>query len=390
MKFVIIGLFSLLVLSGCQSEPLENNQGNEAIPEVIQTEENGGNDDSQESGPIDTDMAESRTELNFLDFSTEDWEVEVISDDLNYPWDIKITDNTIVMTEIEGTIAIIQDGQLERYAVQTSDPVVHDGGSGLLGIELAEDFSESGIAYLYYSYSSGSGLSNKVVEVEYDGNSWLETNILVDGIPGHQLYNGGRIAIGPDGYLYVLTGWANVEEYAQDLNNLAGKVLRLNVDGSIPEDNSFADSYVYSYGHRNPQGIAWNEEGALFISEHGPSARDEINVIEPGRNYGWPEVVGGEEMEGMEMPLIHSGDDTWAPSGITFFEGHLFVTGLRGQSLYVYNAEAASMDVVFTTNDRLRTVVPIEGDLYVITTNTSPRSSSTNYNDRLIRLSPRP
>jgi glucose/arabinose dehydrogenase len=233
-------------------------------------------------------------------------------------------------------------------------------------------------------------LANKVVQVLYDGESWQETNVLLDGIPGHELYNGGRIAIGPDGYLYVATGWAHEEEFAQDIDNLGGKILRMNLDGSIPEDNPFPDSYVYSYGHRNPQGLAWNDEGTImYSSEHGESAHDEINIIEPGKNYGWPNITGDEEQEGIEKPLLHSGTDTWAPSGITFFEDHLFIAGLKGRSLYVYNESAGSLDVVFTSNERLRNVYPFEGDLYVITTNTSPKADNPGEDDRLLRLSPR-
>lgn len=180
-------------------------------------------------------------------------------------------------------------------------------------------------------------MTNKVVQVLYDRHYCKETNVLLERIPGHELYNGGRIAIGPDGKLYVATGWAHEEEFAQDIDNLAGKILRMNLDGSIPEDNPFPDSYVYSYGHRNPQGLAWNSNGTImYSSEHGESAHDEINIIEPGKNYGWPKITGDGVREGMEKPLLQSGNDTLAPSGITFFEDHLFITGLRGQSLYVY------------------------------------------------------
>ncbi|RBW68661.1 sorbosone dehydrogenase family protein [Bacillus taeanensis] len=316
--------------------------------------------------------------------STEDWEMEVLADKLTYPWDLHVMDNFIVIPEVIGNMIVIQDGQLERYEVQTSDPIVQDGGSGLLGMGLAEDFQESGIAYIYYSYRSDSGLENKVVQVVYDGDSWKETDILVDGIPGHQLYNGGRMAIGPDGYLYVATGWAHVEEYAQDLDSLGGKILRMNLDGSIPEDNPFRDSYVYSYGHRNPQGLAWNDDGTiLYSSEHGSSGQDEINIIEPGNNYGWPEITGDEEQEGITRPVLHSGNETWAPSGIAFYEDHLLVTGLKGQSLYVYNKSAGSLDPIFSSNERLRNVFPYEGDLYLITTNTSPRADNPGDNDRL-------
>jgi glucose/arabinose dehydrogenase len=177
--------------------------------------------------------------------------------------------------------------------------------------------------------------------------------------------------------------------FAQDLKNLGGKILRMNLDGSIPDDNPFPASYVYSYGHRNPQGFAWNEDGTiLYSSEHGSSAHDEINLIEPGKNYGWPEINGDEVREGMKRPLLHSGNDTWAPSGIAFWEEHLFVAGLAGQCLYVYNESEGSLDVVFTSGERLRYVYPYEEDLYVITNSTSPRETGPSDGGRLLRLRP--
>lgn len=370
MKYLFTFILSIFILTGCQNAtgvPESNETSRENVSKPTKNEEN-----------------------KFLNMSSEDWEVEVLAEHLHYPWDIKVMGNFIVMPELVGTIAVLENGQLERYNLQTSDPIVQEGGSGLLGIALADDFSESGVAYIYHTYKTESVLTNKVIQVVYDGDSWQESKVLHDGIPGHELYNGGRIAIGPDGKLYVATGWAHEVEFAQDIDNLAGKILRMNLDGSIPEDNPFSDSYVFSYGHRNPQGLAWNDDGTImYSSEHGESAHDEINIIEPGKNYGWPEITGDEEGDGMEKPLLHSGNDTWAPSGITFFENHLFIAGLRGQSLYVYNESAGSLDVVFTSNERLRNVSPFEGDLYVITTNTSPRAGNPGEDDRLLKLSPR-
>jgi glucose/arabinose dehydrogenase len=328
VRNVILCLFLLFVLAGCESETV-NHDDNKVSAKVKSPETRDST--TEES-------VHSSTENQFSDLSTEDWAVEVMADKLDYPWDIDMIGNVTVITENVGSIVIFKDGELKRYDVETSDPIVHDGGSGLLGMELAADFLESGIGYLYYSYNSGSGLGNKVVQVLYDGASWQETKVLLDGIPGHQLYNGDRIAIGPDGCLYVATGWAHLEESAQDLNSFAGKILRMKLDGSVPDDNPFPNSYVYSFGHRNPQGLAWNDEGTiLYSSEHGSSAHDEINIIEPGKNYGWPEISGSEEKEGMERPIIHSGNDTWAPSGIAYFQDRLFVAGLKGQSIYVYN-----------------------------------------------------
>jgi glucose/arabinose dehydrogenase len=319
--------------------------------------------------------------------TTGDWSVEVVTDDLSYPWDIKRAGDRIVMTEAGGHIVTIEDGRLKRYAVKTSDPIVHDGGSGLLGMALSEDFRTSGLAYLYHSYRSGSGLANKVIQARFDGGSWRETRVLLAGIPGHPLYNGGRVAIGPDRHLYVTTGWVENRRLPQDLGSLAGKILRMARDGRVPRDNPFQGSYVYSYGHRNPQGLAWDGAGRLFVAEHGQTGRDEINLVRPGANYGWPLVSGGEEREGMDSPLLHSGDATWAPSGIAFAGTELLVAALAGRGLYAFDGEARALKPVFTSGDRLRDVLPVGRDLYVITTNRSPRARGPSEGDRLLRLS---
>jgi glucose/arabinose dehydrogenase len=320
--------------------------------------------------------------------TTEDWRVEVVTDDLSYPWSISRTGKLIIMTEAAGHIVMIEGGRFGRHAVSTSDPIVHYGGSGLLGMALSEDFRTSGLAYLYHSYRSGSGLASKVIQARFDGGSWQETHVLLKGIPSHRLYNGGRIAIGPDGHLYVTTGWTENGRLPRDLGSLAGKVLRMTRDGKVPADNPFKGSYVYSYGHRNPQGLAWNGAGDLLISEHGQSGHDEINLIRPGANYGWPLISGYEKREGMTTPLLDSGNDTWAPSGIAFAGRELLVTALAARGLYVFDEAAGALKLVFTSGDRLRDVMPVGYDLYVITTNRSPKADGPSKGDKLLRLSP--
>jgi glucose/arabinose dehydrogenase len=254
---------------------------------------------------------------------------------------------------------------------------------------LSEDFETSSFAYLYHSYRSGSGLANKVIQARFTGDSWQETRVLLAGIPGHRLYNGGRIAIGSDGHLYVTTGWTENGRLPQDLASLAGKILRMTQSGQVPKDNPFEGSYVYSYGHRNPQGLAWNDAGELFVAEHGQIGHDEINLIRPGANYGWPLISGDQRRDGMETPVLDSGSQTWAPSGAAFAGKELLVTALAARGLYSFDPAAGTLNLVFTSGDRLRDVMPVGTDLYVITTNSSPRAQGPSKGDRLLKLSPK-
>lgn len=317
--------------------------------------------------------------------NTADWSAEVVAEGLDYPWEIQQAGGRILVTEAAGNVVSIDDGRLTRRPVVTSDPITREGGGGLLGMALSRDFDQSGVAYFYHTYWTDGDLANKVIEARFDGAAWRETRVLIDRIPGHRLYNGGRVALGPDGHLYVTTGWTENRQRPQDLSSLAGKVLRMTVDGKVPDDNPYPGSYVYSLGHRNPQGIAWAPDGRLFVAEHGQFAHDEINQVQPGRNYGWPIISGDEEREGMERALLRSGDDTWGPSGIAFAGNDLLVATLVGRGLYASNVEAKTFNPIFTSADRIRDVLPVGEDIYIITTNRSPRAEGPS-EDRLLKL----
>lgn len=314
-----------------------------------------------------------------------DWSMQVVSDDLDYPWDIAHAGDRFLLTEKAGNIVVIENGRQRRQALQTSDLIVSEGGAGLLGMALPRDFPQSAVAYFYHSYRSSDGLVNKVIQARFDGHAWRETRVLLAGIPGHRLYNGGAIAIGPDGYLYVTTGWTANRERPQDRDNLAGKVLRMTLDGQAPKDNPFPGSLVYSYGHRNPQGMAWNPAGELFVVEHGESGRDEINRIRPGTNYGWPLAEGAERRDSMEPAWIESGRSTWAPAGAAFAGNELLVAALGSRELLVVDEGSRTLKRVFSSGDRIRDVLPVGRDLYVVTTNRSPRAEGPS-KDRLLRL----
>ncbi|WP_078594862.1 PQQ-dependent sugar dehydrogenase [Evansella clarkii] len=363
---------------------LEENDENEVI---APTDENN----AEELPDGNNNTAENNNNLperesNYSNLTSEDWQTEVLAENLQVPWDINFYEDTIFLTEREGTITAVEDGSSDRQEINTSDPIVHEGEGGLLGMAVSEDFGDTGEIFLYYTYEGSSGLENKVVKAVQEDDSWEETEVLLDEIPGDGIHNGGRIAIGPDGYLYVTTGDANEPALSQDPDNLAGSILRLTVEGEVPDDNPFEDSFVFSYGHRNPQGLAWNSNNELYSAEHGPTGHDEINLIEAGNNYGWPEIIGDEEMEEMEQPLVHSGENTWAPSGTAMLDGQLLVTGLRGQNLYVLSEENSELKEVFSGEGRLRDVKVHEGNLYVITNNTDGRGNPDKNDDRLLRL----
>ncbi|ALR06549.1 PQQ-dependent sugar dehydrogenase [Xylella fastidiosa] len=314
-----------------------------------------------------------------------DWSMQVVSSDLDYPWDIARDGDRLLLTEKAGHIVVIEGGRQQRYPLQASDAIASEGGAGLLGIALSRDFAQSGIAYLYHSYRAGDGLANKIIQARFDGKVWRETRVLVSGIPGHRLYNGGSIAIGPDGHLYATTGWTANRERPQDVGSLAGKVLRMTLDGQAPKDNPFPGSLVYSLGHRNPQGLAWNPAGQLFVVEHGESGHDEINRIKPGANYGWPLAQGTERREGTEPAWIESGRSTWAPAGAAFVGDELLVAALGARALLVVDERAKALKPIFDAGDRIRDVLPAGRDLYVITTNRSPRAEGPS-KDRLLKL----
>ena len=199
-------------------------------------------------------------------------------------------------------------------------------------------------------------------------------------------HNGGRVKIGPDHKLYVTTGDAGDKANAQERQSLAGKILRLALDGKVPADNPFPHSYVFSYGHRNPQGLAWNEDGHLYSAEHGPTAHDEINRIVPGHNYGWPVITGGETKKGLETPLFHSGDETWAPSGLSFADGKLYIAGLRGVQIRRFDLTHERSERIFQGVGRLRDVWVDDRAIYVITNNRDGRGDPEQEDDRLLKL----
>ncbi len=286
--------------------------------------------------------------------------------------------------------------------------VAAGGEGGLLGLALDPGFIENRYIYVAYTYARvGGGLQNRLARLREDsatGKGILD-KVLLDNAAGSGIHDGGRVAFGPDGKLYWTMGEAGNTQLAQDPSSLNGKILRINSDGTIPADNPFPGSPVYSYGHRNPQGLAWQPEtGRLYATEHGPSGlpggRDELNYVETGKNYGWPVIAGDETRTGMVSPILQSGIvETWAPGGATFvtqgpWSGSLLFTGLRGQSLYKVTLDNADPRKVVTFETllagrfgRLRDVAQgSDGAVYLLTSNRDGRGQPSAGDDKVLRL----
>ncbi|MBI2032871.1 MAG: PQQ-dependent sugar dehydrogenase [Candidatus Levybacteria bacterium] len=317
----------------------------------------------------------------------------VISENLEIPWEIVfLPDKSALITERPGRIRLLsKNGVLSSHPVATISEVKHFGEGGLLGITLHPEFKKNHFVYVYYTYSqNGENTLNKIVRYTFEKDSLTNPKTLVDSIPGAIFHNGGRIKFGPDGLLYVTTGDARQPSLSQNKNALAGKILRMTADGKVGPDNPF-NNYTYSYGHRNPQGLAWDNQGNLWETEHGQSAHDEVNKIEAGHNYGWPIIQGDEKQQDMTSPVIQSGNDTWAPSGTSYLEGFFYFAGLKGNALYRLDPKTNSLKMFLKDElGRIRSVtVGPDNLLYILTNNRDGRGIPGPNDDKIIRLNPK-
>lgn len=313
--------------------------------------------------------------------------IETVAQGLDTPWSIARSDDVFYLSERPGKIIKIDGNKKTEQQVDLDKEVSTAAEAGLLGFVLAPDFKDSKEAYAYYTYEDN-GQFNRIVKLKLENDTWKEDEVLIDKIPSGQYHHGGRLKIGPDDKLYATTGDASDEQNAQDKDTLGGKILRINLDGSKPKDNPISNSYVYSYGHRNPQGIVWTPDGQMYASEHGNQANDEINEINEGQNYGWPVIEGNEENDNMETPIFTSGsDDTWAPSGIAFKDGIIYSAALRGEGIMKFDVEKDEMKKVATKYGRIRDVYIVNDDLYFVSNNTDSRGNPSQNDDKMYKVS---
>ena len=320
--------------------------------------------------------------------------VRILAENLDNPRAIAISDNRIFVTEKDGLIRVIQDENLldsPLAAFRTAN--VFDGG--LLGIALDPNFSNNHYIYVFLTYEENGNLWNKILRITESENKLKDAETIFDKIPGSSFTNGGFIKFGPDEKLYVGTGTVYESSHLpQDLNSLSGKILRLNNDGTIPDDNPFPASPVYSLGHRDPKGMTWDENGNLFVAELGPEKNDEINLIQAGKNYGWPEqqCSGNQNFEGAVLCY----DPSIEPGGILFysgdkldFESPFIMASMRASNLYQLDFEEglSSQKSILSGIGRVRDVVQgPDGSLYVITSNTDGKGFPDSMDDKLLRI----
>lgn len=328
--------------------------------------------------------------------------VETVFTGLEVPWSMAFApDGRLFVTERPGRVLAIN---LTSGTFDTSPipGVFANTEAGLLGLALDPQFAQNHFVYIYYSAQVGTNAGvNRIARYREVSGKLGEAVVLVDNIPASPIHNGGRLRFGPDGLLYATTGDAQSQGLAQDVSSLAGKILRITRDGATASGNRFS-SPVYTYGHRNPQGIDWHPAtGVLWESEHGNIGNDEINTIQSGLNFGWPRIEGSDTFPGMESP-VSLFNPAIAPSGVSFYTGsrfpqfanNFFIATLKGTHLLRVTFDqaghiASQERLLDGTYGRLRDVITgPDGSLYVLTNNRDGRGTPASNDDRILKISP--
>lgn len=341
------------------------------------------------------------------------YRVETVASGLEVPWALAFLPNgNILFTERPGRVRLIENTKLKPEPVYVVPDVEPSSESGLMDISLHPDFQKNGFVYIAYAYNND-GKRDKVVRLKFDGSKLVEPKTIIEDLPAAPNHAGMRARFGPDRKLYITVGDATDWNLAQNNNSLAGKTLRLNDDGTVPEDNPFVGKAgyrpeIFSTGHRNAQGLAWQPgSGLMFQTEHGPSGfegrgggADEVNIVERGKNYGWPTIWGNRKQGGLESPLLEY-SPACAPASAAFydgaefpdFKGNFFFGCLRGTRIIrvVLNGRnvVRQEDLLSETYGRIREVAEgPDGFLYFSTSNRDGRGRPAKEDDRIMRLVP--
>lgn len=318
--------------------------------------------------------------------------VETIATGLVAPWGLAfLPDGSAVVTERDSAKVLQISGPDHAVTeIGIIGETAPQGEGGLLGVAVSPRFDQDRKLYFYVSSAN----DNRIVTATLDKGGLSDTTPILTGIPLGAIHDGGRIEFGPDGFLYVATGETGEPELAQDRSTLAGKILRLTPRGKPAPGNPFGDE-IWSLGHRNVQGLAFTDDGQLWASEFGQNTFDELNRIDAGANYGWPEFEGeGGTDAGFVDPQAVWGTDVASPSGLAFTGGALYMAALRGNRLWKIPVEsdgdAGQPEAYFVGEyGRMRTVVLApDGSLWLTTSNLDGRGSPEDDDDRILRVTP--
>lgn len=358
-----------------------------------------------EESPSSTNQSTSNPPTSPVSYT-----LETVVENLYVPWSIVFTaDNRFLVSERNGTIRIVENNILKaeplvRYNVSSQSE------EGLMGLALDPDYSTNHRVYTCLAYEGTNGLTDKVISFQDNGDSVSDEKILIDNIPSARNHAGCRLLFLSDKTLLITTGDATDRTIAQDLKSTGGKILRLNRDGSIPVDNPFPNSPVWTYGHRNSQGLAWDSDhNQLWATEHGPSifdgpaGGDEVNIIEKGKNYGWPIIHHRQTKEGLISPEMEF-TPAVAPAALLYYTGNLYpqfkgkllMATLKGEALFelVINAQNPKDLTTFKkitdiNVGRIREVVQgSDGSIYIATSNRDGRGTLRTNDDKIYRLVP--